>query len=104
LATGNVYVQASHQEGLPNAVLEAMASALPAVVTRVSGHEDVIVDGDNGLLVPPNDPQALAEALGKLAFDPPARERMGAAARRFVERHFSTSRVLESLLAIYSKT
>ncbi|MGE0073505.1 MAG: glycosyltransferase family 4 protein [Thiomonas sp.] len=103
LAAGNLYVQASHQEGLPNAVLEAMASALPAVVTRVSGHEDVIVEGDNGYLVPANDPAALAAAIGKLAFDPAARQRMGAAARRYVECHFSTDRVLESLLAIYKE-
>lgn len=104
LAANNLYVQASHQEGLPNAVLEAMASGLPTVATRVSGHEDVISDAHNGLLVPPADPEALAAAICRMAADVALRERLGASARQFVETTYSTDAVLASLLALYGQS
>lgn len=103
LAANNVYVQASHQEGLPNAVLEAMANALPTIATRISGHEDVITDGETGMLVAPNDPGALAEAIVQLAGSQDTRQKMGEAARRFVEKAYSTTTVMDALLAIYHK-
>lgn len=103
LRANNLYVQASHQEGLPNAVLEAMANGLPTIATRISGHEDVVADGVSGILVPPNQAQTLADALSQLADCPESRQTMGAAARRAVERHYSTETVLESLLAIYRR-
>lgn len=73
---------ASHTEGLPNAVLEAMAAGVPVVATRVGGVPELVEDGVTGLLVPPRDPPALAEALAHLAGDADLRVRMGAAARR----------------------
>ena len=97
----SLYVQASHQEGLPNAVLEAMASALPVVATRVSGHEDVVRDGTTGLLVPPADPPALARALQTLVDSPDLRQRMGAAGRESVLDGYSPQRVLDQLLQLY---
>lgn len=97
----SLYVQASHQEGLPNAVLEAMASALPVVATRVSGHEDVVRDGSTGLLVPPADPAALAQALQTLVDSPALRQRMGAAGREAVLEEYSPARVLDQLLRLY---
>lgn len=103
LSDNNLYVQASHQEGLPNAVLEAMSCALPVVATRVSGHEDIITDEETGFLVPPNDPLALSTALNRLAHQQELRVEMGAAARKYVERKFSTSTVLESLAKLYKK-
>ncbi len=96
-----LYVQASHQEGLPNAVLEAMAGALPVVATRVSGHEDVVRDGSTGLLVPPADPAALAQALQTLVDSPELRQRMGMAGRDAVLAGYSPERVLEQLLRLY---
>lgn len=104
LGDSNLYVQASHQEGLPNAVLEAMSCALPVVATRVSGHEDIITDGKTGFLVPPNDPLALSTALKRLANQPELRLKMGDAARKYVEKKFSTSAVLESLAKLYKKS
>lgn len=101
LAASNLYVQASHQEGLPNAVLEAMASGLPTVATRVSGHEDVIADGDSGFLVPPNDPQALAGAIVRMSDQSALRMEMGAAARADVEKKYGTKAVIESLINLY---
>ena len=101
LRGASIYVQPSHQEGLPNAVLEAMAAHLPVVATRVSGNEDVIDHGRSGLLVPSGDPQALAAALQVLLDDPTQRERLGRAAAAEVRRGFATGQILTALLKIY---
>jgi glycosyltransferase involved in cell wall biosynthesis len=103
LSSHNLYVQASHQEGLPNAVLEAMANGLPTVATQISGHEDVIAHSETGLLVPPNHADELAAAISHLAENPNLRQEMGATARRFVEQYFSTEAVMQSLLAVYTQ-
>ena len=101
LADAGLYVQASHQEGLPNAVLEAMASGLAVVATRVSGHEDVVEDGRTGLLVPPNDPHALAQALQTLIDDAPERLAMGQRGRETVTQNYGTDVIAERLLQLY---
>ena len=101
LADAAVYVQPSHQEGMPNAVLEAMASGLPIVATRVSGNEDLVADGANGLLVAPGDAPALAEALGALLGDRERAQRMGARSRAIVEARYAVPAVLDQLLAAY---
>ncbi|GGQ93626.1 glycosyltransferase [Kitasatospora griseola] len=77
----DVFCLSSRQEGLPVALMEAMTTGLPSVVTRVGGMPEVLDDGVEGRLVPPGDPAELAAALGGLAADPGLRERMGAAAR-----------------------
>jgi glycosyltransferase involved in cell wall biosynthesis len=74
-AAGNV-------DGLPNALLEALAAGRAVVASRVAGIPDVMEDGGNGLLVPPGDAAALAGALLRLQHDPQARGRLGAEARR----------------------
>ncbi|MFJ5886409.1 glycosyltransferase [Kitasatospora cineracea] len=76
----DVFCLSSRQEGLPVALMEAMASGLPSVVTAVGGVPEILDDGVQGRLVPPGDPARLAAALGELA-DPAVRARMGAAAR-----------------------
>lgn len=101
LSGADVYVQASHREGLPNAVLEAMASGLPIVATRISGHEDVVAHGHNGLLVPVNDADAMAAALDTLLRDPAKRQRMGLASREVMQQRYCTQRVLSRLVALY---
>jgi glycosyltransferase involved in cell wall biosynthesis len=71
-----------------------MACGLPVISTRFGGAaEDIIQDGENGLLVPPADPKALADAMLKLMLDPAARTRLGSQATGVVQR-FSTERVL----------
>ena len=80
-----VVLGARRGEGLPNVVLEAMAFARPVVATPVAGVRDLITDGVNGLLVPPDDPRALQQALGRLSGEPGLAERLGAAARRAAE-------------------
>jgi glycosyltransferase involved in cell wall biosynthesis len=104
LSRADVYVQPSFQEGLPNAVLEAMAMGLPIVATRVSGNEDVVADGDNGLLVPPGDPDALAAALRRLVADPELAARMGRRSREIVESRFSLAAVMNQLRDAYRKS
>jgi glycosyltransferase involved in cell wall biosynthesis len=76
----------SHMEGLPNAVLEAMAAGLPVIATAVGGVPELVADRVTGILVPPRAPAALAVAIRELAGDPALRRRMGAAARRAAER------------------
>lgn len=96
-----IYVQASRQEGLPNAVLEAMAAQLPVVATRISGHEDVIEHEHSGLLVDAEDVAALGAAIQKLLDEPDLRARLGRQARLSVEQGFAPDRVLALLLGVY---
>ncbi len=104
LATAAIYIQPSHQEGLPNAVLEAMATGLPVVATRISGHEDIIDHGKTGLLVSPGDPAALATALQQLMEDASLRDRLGTHASAYVNQHFATEAVSAQLLKLYQYT
>lgn len=76
-------------EGLPNVVVEAMATGAVAVATDVGGCRDLIVHERTGLLVPPRDPDAVAVALGRVLADPAWRAELAIAARRRVEREFS---------------
>jgi glycosyltransferase involved in cell wall biosynthesis len=79
LATCDGFVLATTYESLPLSIIEAMAAGLPCVVSDVGGVPELVVDGETGLLVPPCDPPALAEALGTLASDPARRRSLGAA-------------------------
>lgn len=77
-------VLCSRTEGLPNVILEAMALGLPTVATDVGGVRELVVDGVTGLLVPPENPVALAAALERMAADPDMRQEMGRRAREAV--------------------
>ena len=74
-------VLASHEESLPNAVLEAMAAGIPVIATRVGGVAELVEPGVTGILVPPRDPEALAAAIKSVTFDPALRARLGDAGR-----------------------
>ncbi|HET8578264.1 MAG TPA: glycosyltransferase [Methylomirabilota bacterium] len=97
----DLYVSASRGEGLPLSLLEAMACGVPIVATRVAGHIDAVEDGVTGLLVPVDDPAALASAMAALLADPARRARLGAAGRRRVEERFSVERMTDELAALY---
>ena len=94
------------RDGLPNVVLEAMASGRPVVASEIAAIPSAIKDGRTGLLVPPGDPRALRAALERLAGDPPLRTRLAAAARASVEREFDLEacapRLLKCLEAAYA--
>src|SRR5258707_5807524 len=91
----------SYREGLPKALLEAAACGLPIVATDAVGCREVVRDGDNGLLVPIGDVQALAGALRTLIFDASLRRRMGEGSRVRAECEFSSERVIGETLAVY---
>jgi len=85
------------QDGIPVSLMEAMAYGIPCVSTTVSGVPELITDGKEGLLVPQQDPRALADALERLARDPELRARFGAASRRKVEAEFTLQGLARAL-------
>ena len=99
----SVFVFPSRHEGMPNAVLEAMASGLPVIATRISGNEDLVLDGETGRLVPTEDSAALQESLRELLSDESLRERMGRAARKRAVEEYGWSSTTKQYLAILEK-
>lgn len=98
----DVFVMPSFTEGTPNSIIEAMAHGRPIIATAVGGIPDMI-DESCGLLVPPGDVDALAEAMLKLARNPALRQRMGAAARQRYLKLFSPEAVLPVVLETYER-
>lgn len=88
-AGADLFVFPSRDEGMPNAVLEAMAAGLPVMGTRIAGNRDLIVDGETGLMVEADDAEGLCRGLDRLVTDSELRMRMGAQGRRRVLEHFS---------------
>ena len=95
------FVLPSLAEGISNTILEAMASALPVVATRVGGNADLLAEGMTGRLVPRADSAALAGAIAAYAADPASARRHGEAGRQRVEQHFSLERMVRSYEALY---
>jgi glycosyltransferase involved in cell wall biosynthesis len=98
-----ILVHPAHREGLPTVLLEAMACGTAVVSTAVSGALDVIRSGENGVLVPPRKPEALAEALVALLGDPSLRDHLGRNARQTIERHYSWDAISERYVACYAQ-
>jgi glycosyltransferase involved in cell wall biosynthesis len=96
-----VFVLPSRSEGMPLALLEAAACGLPLIATPVSGSVEVIEDGVNGLLVPPEDPPRLAQALLKVLQDRALARRMGLLARQTVVDRYSLDVIADRHLALY---
>lgn len=96
----DLFVLASRNEGMGRALVEAMACGLPVLATDVGGVSEVLEEGRAGLLIPPDDPEAVAAGIGKLADDPSLRARLGGVARgRSVA--FGAGRMVRSLLRLY---
>lgn len=98
------FVMPSRWEGMPNAVLEAMACELPTIATRVSGSEDIIVNGVNGLLVEPEQPEELAQALRSIIEDPDFAQRLAQEARATIVRDYRLGHIVEQCVDLYRRT
>lgn len=101
MADIDIYVQPSHQEGLPNSVMQAMAASLPLVATRVSGNIDLIDDGKNGYLSPAGDVMAMADSLQALIESVADREAFGAASFVAIQGSYALDTVLDQLNGLY---
>lgn len=101
LAASDIAVLASHEEGLPKSILEAMAAGLPAVVTRVGGNPEIVSDGVTGLLVEPHDPPSLSDAILRLAGGLELRGRMGFAGRARVDESFQLAACVAAYEDVY---
>lgn len=101
LARAAIFCLPSHAEGLPMALLEAMAAGKAVVSTGVGGIPDALRDGDNGLMVEPGNVASLAAALGRLLGDEAERRRLSARARATIEQEFESGVVIGQLSAVY---
>jgi glycosyltransferase involved in cell wall biosynthesis len=103
LALMDVFVLPSWREGQPVSAIEASAMARPLVVTDIRGCREVVTDGEDGLLVPPRDPKALAAAITRLLSDASLRDRLGKAARKRAATHFDEQKIANKLVFEYRK-
>jgi glycosyltransferase involved in cell wall biosynthesis len=102
-AAFDVYALASYREGFPRSAMEAAAMGCPIVATDIRGCRQVVETGRTGLLVPPRDADALADAIAALAHDPARRAVMADAARAKAARDFDQQRVIDRTLATYER-
>lgn len=103
LRQADIFVLGSRAEGISNTVLEAMASGLPVVATRVGGNAELIVDGETGYLVPAEQPEALAAALRRYVDDRALLGRHGVAARTRAVTEFSLAGMMARYQSLYDR-
>lgn len=101
LRRANAFVLPSTRDGLPRSIKEAMARGLPCIISDIPGPNELIEHERSGLLVPPGDPTALAEAISRLAADDGAAVAMGQAARERLHRHFSPKNFTNAIVSLY---
>lgn len=101
LQAADIFVFPSLQEGMPNSLLEAMACGLPPVATRIGGVEDIIVDGENGILIEPADVASLAAGLRRLLADEKLASTMASRASQTIQDHYSLDGTIPKYLALY---
>lgn len=103
IQSARAFVLPSHAEGLPMALLEAMAAGLPVIATPVGGIPEIVDDGVTGMLISPGDLECLAAALTRLWDDAEMRACLGEAARERVADRFGVERAVEALVALYDE-
>jgi len=99
----DIFVSSSDYEGLSNAIMEAMAAGLPCVVTDVGGNSELVVDGETGYIVPPNDPDALATKILYLLNDNSLVKKFGYAGQEVMRKEFSLGRMVRKTEKIYEE-
>jgi len=92
-----------NRDGLPNVIVEAQSQGMPVLSTPISGIPELIENGTNGLLVPPNDPESLANAIVELAKDPMGRNTMGQAGDERVRKNFNAENEIDELLGLFAR-
>jgi len=103
LSLMDIFVFPSVMEGLGLALLEAMAFGLPCVASEVGGISDVMKDGSGGMLVPPENPEAIADAVLRLIGNPKMAEDMGLKGKKIVTENFSLDKMADSILKLYGE-
>ena len=103
LGAVDVLALTSRYEGLPNAVIEAMATGAIAVATDVGGARDLLVPGESGFIVPPGDAEAVAHAILAVLRAPEAARRIAAAARRRIETDFTVEAMVQRTMELYER-
>src|ERR1700733_740685 len=101
LSMADIFVLPSRSEGFSNAIVEAMAAALPVVATRVGGNAEAVKDEVTGFLVPPEDPGALSAAIARLLSDPSQARAMGIAGKELAAENFTTEAMMNRITAVY---
>ena len=101
LAMADVFVLPSYREGFPNVVMQAGAMNLPSIVTDINGANEIILDGQNGLIVPPKDETQLAAAMQRLLEDDGMRKQMAASARGLIASRYEQQMVWNAILEEY---
>lgn len=102
-AKADCFVMPSYREGFPNTPMEAGAMGLPNIVTDINGSREIVVDGENGLIVPPRTVQPLYEAMERMLTDDVMRDKMKQNARPMIESRFERSFVQDCLLDFYKE-
>ena len=103
LANCDLFVLPSISEGLPVSLLEAMAACKPVIVSSVGGNKEVVVHGENGLVVPAADPAALAGAIMTVLSDPALAQRLAVAGKAIVKQQYSAERMVRNITNLYDQ-
>jgi glycosyltransferase involved in cell wall biosynthesis len=93
MSASDLFLFPSRFEGMPNALLEAMGYGLPVIATGVQGVDEIIRDGENGILIPLDDPKAVSKAILRLLDNPEERRRLGKAARETIEKEYTLDKM-----------
>ena len=99
----DIFVLPSKNEGISNTIMEAMACGLPVVATDVGGNPELVIEGETGLLVPPGNPEAMAEALEKYILNRGLLKEHGMNGRKRIEHTFSLGKMADDYLHVYQQ-